>query len=852
MKKKLLSLILTAITAAAMLITASAVELDTAEADTPYEEAVLSSEWTDSEKYGTLLWGFNFNNNTTTTDLGPDVCKTGYDLYKNANARFGNSAITWGWSDAVTAGFEGGAFRLMNPQYGQLQFSMLTPANYGVGKYTLVYKFRPYTTGETYVKYDTDGTDYTSETVTGTAGVYTENAVSFIVDGSNATKINYIYIYTPNTPSAAFFDDICLYVDEVKAVNVTYDFNGSSIDGKTSAVMAHKDGDALYNPGYCFDHWEDADGNTVTELPDSDTTLYAVWAEDENLGTMIAAFDFEGTSSFQNLRPDYINDDYDFYDEQSWQNYSTVCRENGTGGFEGNAVTITGYGTNNPDILFSTSPQWKTAGTYTVVYDFKGVASSRTDFTMDTGVVTGSSTALVNSTWTNASYSVEVGGESGNTSLNYIRLYAEDASNKAYFDNIKIYVKEPAKAEVTFDYNGLTYNGNTSLTEKILVGEALPSGLVCYPYELVEWQDASGKVHTTVPEEDITLKAIWKEDRAFGKLRMVFDFNTKGAYDQAPAYSDGIALNVMNNTEASYLTWVNAQAIAIDGGAYRVTSSSLGGIHFYPTESITEEGKYFVSAKVKGAEIAFVRFTVVKADGTTELIDVHRYADTDDFATISADIVIGGEQEYTAIKDFGVYSNTSGATVYFDDVKLYEYDRVAPEAIDLASIRTNSDAPAGIRFASFIDEKLRNKSEEYGFIVTVSDYIMGDESYLVFNEAGDRNTSDYVSGAAYIKSEGIDIIYSHTAEPFEGSGVDYGYGFYFTCVLTGITAEQYDTQLMVRPYVKVNGNFFYGASVTRSIYEVAEDMKEKSYDKLSDESKKVIDNILEYNEFDAE
>jgi len=70
--------------------------------------------------------------------------------------------------------------------------------------------------------------------------------------------------------------------------------------------------------------------------------------------------------------------------------------------------------------------------------------------------------------------------------------------------------------------------------------------------------------------------------------------------------------------------------------------------------------------------------------------------------------------------------------------------------------------------------------------------------------------------------------------------------------LTGITAEQYDTQLMVRPYVKVNGNFFYGASVTRSIYEVAEDMKEKSYVKLSDESKKVIDNILEYNEFDAE
>ncbi len=818
----------------------------------PVETAVqsLSTEWRDSDVYGNLLWGYDFDTATTTSSLAPDYCPDdSYALYKNPNARFDNSSIVWGWSSAVTVAIDNARFRINNPTYGFLQFSILTPTNYGEGRYTLEYDFTPFQGGSTYVKVATDAGELQSDSFS--AGGYETGHVtySFTIDGSTATKINYIYIYAPDASNTVmFFDNIKLYKASVDKVSVTLNYNGSSLDGKSTANVSLAKGEALPNPGYCFDHWENASGDTVTTVSESETTLYAVWKDDPTLGTMITTFDFTGTSSFDHLRPDYQNDAYDYYDEQSWQNYSALCRYDGTGGFDNGAVTLTGYGTNQPALLLSMSPIWTTEGTYTVEYEFKGVPGTHIRFVTDAGDITTASTSSSGDGYTKASFTVSVGGDSGNAQLKYIYIYAEDASAKAYFDNIRVYIKEPSTADVTFDYNGKSYNDVTLETVKMKVGDTLPN-ISVYPYYLARWKNSSGQTVTKVPEENITVTAEWEEYREYGKLRLVYDFNnTLGAYKQQPSYIDGLSMATNDN---SSLWWDNVSYIAVENGAYRLDGMGLPGLRFQFSENITETGTYTVSFKVKGSETSFVRFKVLDSDGKQTDVDVHRESKTDEYTSLAASITLGSD--YKALVGFGVYSNTSGARFYVDDIKLYEFERTAPEMLSVTSIRTTaSDGYSGIRFAAFTDEKLRAQADEYGFIATLSENVMGDEEYLVFNANGDRNTRDYVSGIAYSKDGETDKVYSNTADIFGGGENDFGEGYYYTCVLIGIPLGHYEDEFMVRPYIRIGGKTFYGASVTDSLYDVAERIADGGYNGLTDSAKKVVNNILAGKALNAE
>ena len=49
-----------------------------------------------------------------------------------------------------------------------------------------------------------------------------------------------------------------------------------------------------------------------------------------------------------------------------------------------------------------------------------------------------------------------------------------------------------------------------------------------------------------------------------------------------------------------------------------------------------------------------------------------------------------------------------------------------------------------------------------------------------------------------------------------------GEGIYFTACLIGIPAEQYETDIIGRPYIKMNGFTFYGKPIVRNIKEVAD------------------------------
>ena len=97
----------------------------------------------------------------------------------------------------------------------------------------------------------------------------------------------------------------------------------------------------------------------------------------------------------------------------------------------------------------------------------------------------------------------------------------------------------------------------------------------------------------------------------------------------------------------------------------------------------------------------------------------------------------------------------------------------------------------------------------------------------------------YVTGVAYNKDEGIDIQYS--VEP-DGDTV-------FTAVCVGIPEAHFSTEIVARAYAKYSNNngpsfTVYGSTVTRSIAQVAQDIKKAGGDDYAN-NKEYIDHILE-------
>ena len=154
---------------------------------------------------------------------------------------------------------------------------------------------------------------------------------------------------------------------------------------------------------------------------------------------------------------------------------------------------------------------------------------------------------------------------------------------------------------------------------------------------------------------------------------------------------------------------------------------------------------------------------------------------------------------------------------------------------DNVSIRSGSDKVNGIRFASSIFASDRSMMEEYGFIIAREDILGTNELTFAF-KAEDANKPLYVYGAAYDKAKGIDYQYD-----IEGNKI------IFTAVCTNIPAEHYATKLVARTYAKyaVSGNTFtvYGSSVTKSVKEIAQSIKDAGGAAYED-NKDYIDSIL--------
>ena len=185
------------------------------------------------------------------------------------------------------------------------------------------------------------------------------------------------------------------------------------------------------------------------------------------------------------------------------------------------------------------------------------------------------------------------------------------------------------------------------------------------------------------------------------------------------------------------------------------------------------------------------------------------------------------EEEIASIKEILLEDNTMDVNV---------------QTLDVASIRAKE--PQGLRYACFVDSSVKSVAEECGFIVSTEKALAAaypeDSAFekLTFNSAGDKNgvlddgKTPYLSAAAYVKgredysefytTEKASVIFPETA--LENI---YANGYYYTVVLTHIKEEYYTDALVGRPYVKIDGKYYYGKAFPKSIYETALALKEK-------------------------
>ena len=72
------------------------------------------------------------------------------------------------------------------------------------------------------------------------------------------------------------------------------------------------------------------------------------------------------------------------------------------------------------------------------------------------------------------------------------------------------------------------------------------------------------------------------------------------------------------------------------------------------------------------------------------------------------------------------------------------------------------------------------------------------------------------------------------------------YNLYFTAAITGIKADKgsYMEDLVVRPYIKHDGETIYGSAMRRSVYDVAVALKANGYTDLDEDGIAMVNSIL--------
>ena len=185
-----------------------------------------------------------------------------------------------------------------------------------------------------------------------------------------------------------------------------------------------------------------------------------------------------------------------------------------------------------------------------------------------------------------------------------------------------------------------------------------------------------------------------------------------------------------------------------------------------------------------------------------------------------------------------VSMGTQSSGKFMLDNLTISFTPAAPEALDLVGYRIADEGgkggPSGMRFASFVTDTQIESATEYGFIVTLKDSITtaGVADYDKVNLEG--VTADRTSSISATNSDGVKVlagaafnentnkVYALDGSTFSNGTISYKGVFetFFTGVLYGIPEGQEDTIFVARPYIVVDGVFYYGNCVERSYNQV--------------------------------
>ena len=161
-----------------------------------------------------------------------------------------------------------------------------------------------------------------------------------------------------------------------------------------------------------------------------------------------------------------------------------------------------------------------------------------------------------------------------------------------------------------------------------------------------------------------------------------------------------------------------------------------------------------------------------------------------------------------------------------------------PQSYDVSSIRVKD--PSGIRFKASVSLKYKLEEAEYGFLVTRK-VLLGEQNADTALRFGNEENLTFIQGVSFGHDEKEDRNVDRVYEMNDNE-------VFFTAVVHGVpaTVAGYTDKLVVRPYYKdINGEYFYGTPIEKSVLETAIAIRDSGYNNLDESGKAYVKSILD-------
>ncbi len=459
---------------------------------------------------------------------------------------------------------------------------------------------------------------------------------------------------------------------------------------------------------------------------------------------------------------------------------------------------------------------------------------------------------------------------------------ASTAQFTVYVDNISMYYANDLT--VTFDANGGTAASvGSSVNTNSITGVNLryykPTHTDLYK-DFIGWQKPDG---TVIPvgdanflsykfTEDITLKAVWA-DRLRGSNLDLSKYGTlvfHSSLNNVQIADNGYTVttvrapwqgtsNWFSGIEDAVVYW-NAEHFGSGTNAAFTSASAANNIKYSVVSESTAEKYVQLSSTGVGTSCANPEFEL-SSTGEETIPDGYYVAVIDiNIPSASTGVVSVAGVEADKIEKDTWYSiatkpmyvnfqatfnfdikfdgnqtneNLDKYKVNFDNIALYYVGASVTEPqITSQTIRFESaNKKFGIRNLAEVDGIAFENATEVGFIATLSSLI---GTYDLTHESL-SGTNKLVEGKCKAANKNA-VIWGFSAE-----------NMIVSAVLTGISQENYSTEFVIRPFVVVDGQYFYGEIKTINAKTAAQNTLDAQPDLLDEDQKNLLNSIIETN-----